>query len=133
MSKPVGTDVSQSTASESFGSFHPDAYLFVRMGLSKTMRKLGREKPGIKNRHVSGQELAGGLRDLAIRRYGLLARTVLSRWGIYSTLDFGRVVYELIEAGQLSKSDEDSIEDFRNVYDFRTAFHEPPKCRTVNP
>ena len=37
-------------------------------------------------------------------------------------MDFGRIVFALIEAGQMQKTDEDTIEDFRNVYDFKTAF-----------
>lgn len=119
--------------------YHPDAYLFVRLGLSKTMRRLGREKAAeeltaetrVASRHVTGQELAKGLRDIAKRRYGLLARTVLQRWGIYNTLDFGRVVYALIDAGLMSKSDEDCLDDFRDVYDFKKAFAEPARGKAV--
>ena len=35
---------------------------------------------------------------------------------------FWKIVYALIEAGHMQKTDRDSIDDFRNVYDFKTAF-----------
>ncbi len=74
------------------------------------------------HRHITGQQLCLGLRDFALRQYGLLARTVLTRWGIHRTEDFGTIVYALIDAGQLRRSREDAIEDFANVYDFDEAF-----------
>lgn len=55
-------------------------------------------------------------------QYGMMARTVLSRWNLTSTYDFGKIVFALVDNGYMSKTDEDSIDDFRNVYDFRTAF-----------
>ena len=58
----------------------------------------------------------------ALARWGLMAGAVLRRWGITSTMDFGRIVFVMIENGMLQKTDDDTIEDFRNVYDFRTAF-----------
>jgi len=126
MSKHVG---SKSLRSQPFQQaatdYHPDAFLFVRMGLSKTMRRLGKNRTEVRDRHVTGQELARGLRDIAQRRYGLLALTVLNRWNIHSTLDFGRIVYALIDAGLLSKSQEDTLNDFADVYDFRKTFTEP--------
>lgn len=74
------------------------------------------------NRHVTGQQLCQGLRELALARWGRMARTVLRRWNITSTMDFGHIVYAQIELGQLQKVEEDSIDDFKNVYDFETAF-----------
>lgn len=73
-------------------------------------------------RHVSGQQLCLGLRELAIERFGLLAPCVLRHWKIARTEDFGRIVYALIEAEQLAKSPEDSIDDFHSVFDFEEAF-----------
>lgn len=79
-------------------------------------------KTPVKHRHVSGQQLCEGLRELALERWGRLARTVLRQWNITCTLDFGRIVFSLIESGQLQKMEEDSLDDFRNVYDFESAF-----------
>ena len=75
------------------------------------------------SRHVSGQQLCLGLRDFAIKQYGLLALTVLGRWGLRRTDDFGRIVFAMIEAGLMKKTDEDTLEDFRGVYDFGEAFN----------
>ena len=74
------------------------------------------------DRHVSGQQLCLGLRDFAIERYGLLARRVLEHWNIRRTDDFGRIVYHMIEAGLMTRQDDDQIEDFFGVYDFNVVF-----------
>jgi uncharacterized repeat protein (TIGR04138 family) len=107
------------------GSYAPEAFYFVQQGLATTSEHIHRTvKDESASRHVTGQQLAQGLREVAVAQWGLMARTVLQRWGIYSTLDFGRIVYAMIDAGLLSKTDGDSLEDFRKVYDFRTAFEQ---------
>jgi uncharacterized repeat protein (TIGR04138 family) len=50
-----------------------------------------------------------------------MARTVFARWGIQRTGDFGEIVFNLIAAGLMSKTDEDTREDFRDVYDLDQA------------
>ncbi|HMN95421.1 MAG TPA: hypothetical protein PKC43_04320 [Phycisphaerales bacterium] len=72
--------------------------------------------------HVTGQELCIGLRDFAIRQYGLLAPSVLAGWHIRRTDDFGRMVFAMIDGKAMRKTAQDSIEDFRAVYDFDEAF-----------
>lgn len=110
------------------GPFSMEAFVFVRDGLQHTVRMIHGEgeistpRGTIPERHVSGQQLCIGLRDFAIRRYGMLARTVLGHWGIRQTDDFGRIVFAMIDAGVMRKSDEDSFKDFQNVYDFDEAF-----------
>lgn len=74
------------------------------------------------NRHVSGQELSWGLRDYALDRWGLMARTALRRWGIKETADFGRIVFAMVDNGYMQKQPHDSLDDFRNVFDFEEAF-----------
>ena len=51
--------------------------------------------------------------------------TVFSYWGIRSTEDIGHMVFNLIGAGIFGKTEEDSIEDFKNVFDFHEAFVKP--------
>ena len=108
---------------DDLGIYPVEAYEFIQHGLSFTVQKVhaGVTSPKA-NRHVTGRDLCHGLRDFALSRWGFLARTVLRRWNITSTLDFGRIVFALVEAGQMQKTPDDTIEDFRNVYDFRTAF-----------
>ncbi len=96
--------------------YKPDAYEFVLGGLSFTQKKLK------KTAHVSGVQLAHGLRDYAINQYGALASRVLSHWGISQTQDFGNIVFNMIEKKLLSKTAEDSLFDFKEVYDFKVAF-----------
>jgi len=117
--------------------FPIDAFLFVQRGLDFTVCRLHGEPDPLddppdfpehpdhlsdSSRHVSGQELCRGLRDFAIHEYGLMARTVLSRWGITSSRDFGEVVFAMVEGGLMHKTDNDTIRDFLDVFDFTTAF-----------
>jgi uncharacterized repeat protein (TIGR04138 family) len=72
--------------------------------------------------HVSGAELLEAIREFALERYGLLTRDVFRSWGVRTTEDFGEIVFHLVEAGLLSKTDEDSLADFRDVYSFDDVF-----------
>lgn len=106
--------------------FPDEAFDFVREGLRHTAQTLhGGEEPTDlpdDRRHITGNQLCMGLRDFALRRYGLLAPTVLGRWQVRSTEDFGTLVYALIDRGELRASERDSIEDFKGVYEFGEAF-----------
>lgn len=93
-----------------------EAYSFVMAGLHYTVSRL--PKP----RHVTGKELCEGLRDYALEQFGPMSRTVLEYWGIKGTKDFGKIVFLLIEAELLKKTEEDSVRDFDNIYDFDQAF-----------
>lgn len=103
--------------------YPPEAYDFVQKGLNFTVQQIhGRVASPRANRHVSGQQLCEGLREFALSQWGLLARTVLGQWEITSTTDFGRIVFHLIELGQMQKTDDDTLEDFQNVYGFNDGF-----------
>lgn len=112
----------------SIGLYPIAAYEFVQHGLAYTVRKIHGEEATLPRaqtapcRHVTGQDLCLGLREYALLKWGLLARTVLARWNIRRTIDFGRIVFALVENGSMSKTDQDSIEDFRDVFDFSSAF-----------
>lgn len=108
-----------------------DAFLFVQRGLDYTVRQAHGEVPkGARqaaereSHHVTGRELCHGLRDYALQEYGLLARTVLRRWRIHSCEDFGRIVFAMVEAGLMHKTEDDSMADFAGVFDFEEAFTE---------
>ena len=62
------------------------------------------------------------MREYAIKRYGLLAPVVLEHWKVRRTDDFGRIVFAMIDSGMMSRTQEDSMEDFQGVFDFREAF-----------
>jgi len=107
------------------GPYPLEAYQFVQEGLSFTSEQvhLDPDAFGELDRHVTGQQLCMGLREYAIQRYGLLARTVLECWRVQRTEDFGRMVFAMIDAGLLKQQPDDSLEDFTSVYDFREAFN----------
>lgn len=96
--------------------YHDTAYLFILSALHFTIERLGEA------RHISGRELAEGARDLAVQRWGLMARTVLEYWGIRSTRDLGAIVFALVDCGVLVRQDDDSLDDFEGVYDFAREF-----------
>jgi uncharacterized repeat protein (TIGR04138 family) len=104
-----------------------DAYAMVSQALGYTVQKKG--KPG----HVTGRELCEGLRDLALEQFGRLARTVLESWGLRSSQDIGEVVFNMVEAGLLRKTDEDRREDFAGVLDFAEAFDRGFRIEIVPP
>lgn len=103
---------------ETSGRFRPEAFFFVLRALEHCRRRLRREG------HVSGRELAESARILAIAEYGPTAKLVLNHWGIDSTEAIGRIVFLMVEHELLSKTDEDRIEDFRDVFDFEVEFVE---------
>lgn len=104
--------------------YHPDAYEFVSEALDHTVKMLKKPPTG-PQRHVTAAELLEGIRVCALNQFGPLAKTVLNHWGIYRCEDFGEIVFNLVEAGVLGKTDEDKKEDFAGGYDFDRAFRDP--------
>ncbi len=101
-----------------------DAYLFVREALDHTQRTTGKDDRG-RVRHVSGQELLGGIRDYALSQFGPMTLTVLEEWGINDCHDFGEIVFNMVDIGILAKTEKDSRDDFKCGYDFKEAFRKP--------
>lgn len=104
--------------------FTADAYHFIREALDHTQKLVAKAAKGA-SRHVSGHELLDGIRDYALRLYGPMTQTVFADWGIRSCEDFGEIVFNLVEAGLLSKTQKDSRDDFKGGYDFDDAFRKP--------
>ena len=96
--------------------YHADAYLFVIDAVEAVLLEIA------DIRHISGPELCRGLRTLATARFGPMAKEVLNFWGVRSTEDFGNIVFNLVDAGLLLKTEHDRIEDFIGVFDFGEAF-----------
>ena len=104
--------------------YQREAYIFLRDALDFTTKQQKKAK-GTTVRHVSGPELLEGVRQYALKEFGPMVVTVFDNWGIHSTEDVGHMVFNLIGAGIFGKTDEDSIDDFKNVYDFQEAFVQP--------
>jgi uncharacterized repeat protein (TIGR04138 family) len=117
-----------------------DAFVFVQRGLDFTVRRIHGEldippeeldQQQVADRHVDGETLCFGLRDYAKQQYGLMARTVLKRWNINSSEDFGQIVFAMVEAGLMHKTDDDTLADFSGVFDFRRAFDDELQLSNV--
>jgi uncharacterized repeat protein (TIGR04138 family) len=104
--------------------YHRDAYVFLRDALDFSTKQQKKIK-GTSVRHVSGPELLEGVRQYALKEFGPMVTTVFDSWGISSCEDIGHMVFNLIGAGIFGKTEQDSIEDFRDVYDFDEAFVKP--------
>ena len=104
------------------GHYPPEAFGFVQRGLAHTVEHLGRQQRPEGERHVTGQELCHGLRELAFKEWGRMARMVLAHMNIRRTDDFGKIVFYLIDNSLMQKQPEDTVEDFFGVFDFTESF-----------
>jgi len=104
------------------GRYAPEAYAFLFESLDPAVKLAGREAAEGVDRHVTGQELLAGMRQHASELFGPLAAEVWRRWGVRESLDWGRIVFLLVEAGMLNRQENDTIEDFRSTLDFDQAF-----------
>lgn len=106
------------------GRYALEAYQFLFEGLDHTVRRQGKTEAQGTQRHISGRDLVDGLRDLAATYFGPLAAQVWRQWGVRNTMDWGRIVFLLVEEGLLNRQDSDTIDDFREVFDLDEAFVE---------
>ena len=93
--------------------YAPSAYAFIMSSLDFAIRRIG------ERRHVCAAELLDYLCDCAKERYGVLAYSVLEKWGLRSTEDVGAIVYGLIDECVLAEQEGDSPADFNGVFDLR--------------
>jgi len=93
-----------------------EGYIFVLEAIHYTREKFKVEK------HVTGQQLLEGIKELGIKRFGPLAKMVFEHWGIKETIDFGNIVFNMVEEKILTKTEDDKLEDFKDVYDFEEVF-----------
>ncbi len=106
------------------GRFSPKALFFVHNGLGKVIEEFKEANAETEDslHHISGQDLARGLAQLATQKWGRLARVVLTHWGVNKTRDLGEIVFLMIKNQWMTAQETDSIEDFDNVYDFEEIF-----------
>lgn len=100
------------------------AYYFIREALDHTLKASDKNKNS-KGGHVSGNELLEGIREYALERFGPMTMTIMDHWNVRQCKDFGEIVFNLVEHGILGRTENDSLEDFENGYDFTKAFTEP--------
>lgn len=104
--------------------FSVESYQFIFEALDFTAYKLGKKYNSSleEERHVTGQELSEGIKQFALAKFGFMARIVFEQWGITKSEDFGEIVFNLVESGLMGKTKTDSIDDFKNLFDFHEEF-----------
>ncbi len=104
------------------GRFSPEAYHFLLEALEVAIELAGKEQADGPERHVTGGQVLLGLEHLGLERFGPLGATVWRLWGVRSSLDWGHIVFRLVEVGRLSRQESDSLEDFRSGRDPKVLF-----------
>lgn len=104
--------------------FDVHAYFFLKDALDFTLKHVA-DTNGGQARHVTGQELLAGFRDLALQQFGPMGYTLMKEWGVRQCRDVGDMVFLLIEEGMFGRQDSDSLEDFSEVFDFEDSLVEP--------
>ena len=104
------------TVAEKNGKYKKEAYLFIFEALEYTLRKLK------EHRHVTGRELLQSISEFGKTEYGPMTKTVFEYWGVTKTEDFGRIVFDLVDAELMGKTEQDTLDDFKDVYDFEEEF-----------
>ena len=102
--------------------YHLQAYCFVTDALTEAQATIGREHESETGGHISARELLDGVRLLGQRRFGMMAKTVFRCWGVLATADIGEIVFEMIERGEMKKTENDQFSDFVEVFSFDDAF-----------
>lgn len=102
------------------------SYQFIFEALDYTASQLGKKYNSSieEERHVTGQELSEGIKQFAMEKFGYMTRIVLEQWGITKSDDFGQIVFNLVESGLMGKTETDSLDDFKELYDFYIEFDE---------
>ncbi len=112
--------------------FKEDSYYFVNEAVLFSSEYFSKPDFG-QSRHLSGPELLEGIREFTLSEFGSMSQAVLKFWGIKTTLDFGHIVFNLIDAGVLAASPSDKLGDFENVYKFNIAFTQPFEAENPDP
>ncbi len=101
--------------------YQAEAYTFLREALDATLKRRKKLKKDLAT-HVSAAELLEGFRLHGLQECGPMAVTVFEYWGVRSCEDVGNMVFNLVRIGVFGKTDEDTLESFREGYDFQEAF-----------
>jgi len=106
--------------------FSMQSYQFIFEALDYTASHLGKKYNSSieEERHVTGQELSEGIKQFAMEKFGYMTRIVLEQWGITKSGDFGEIVFNLVDSGLMGKTETDTLEDFKDLYDFYSEFDE---------
>jgi len=101
--------------------YHREVYAFIRDALDFTVKQQKKSKEGV-SRHVTPGQLLDGIRVFALKEFGPMVPTVFGYWNVRSCEDLGYIVFNMIRKEILGKNDSDTLDQFRDGYDFNEAF-----------
>jgi uncharacterized repeat protein (TIGR04138 family) len=104
------------------GNYRPEAYFFLRTVLDQAFKRHKKGRKGDSSSHVSTVELLDVFRLHALKEFGPMAITVLEYWGVKNAADLGQMIFHLIEAKVLVKTESDQLSSFADALDFQKAF-----------
>ena len=105
--------------------YSSDAYEFINDAVIYTVKTCEKNRKEGESSHVSGFELLDGVREYALKEFGPMAYNVFCEWGLFDGMAVGNIVFNMIEHKLLSRNENDSIKDFENAFDFKTALSSP--------
>jgi len=100
--------------------YHRDVYGFVRDALDFTVKQQKKSREG--GSHVTPGQLLDGIRMFALKEFGPMVPTVFGYWNVRSCEDLGYIVFNMIRTEILGRNETDTLDEFRNGYDFSEAF-----------
>ena len=120
------------------GRYAWEAYEFALEAIGHAARMFGRAAPADgesagPEHHVTPRELLEGVCDLARREFGLMAPVVFDLWNVRATDDVGEIVFALIGASILTKTDADRREEFHDVFPLGPALTDGYRIPTDEP
>ncbi len=95
------------------GRYTLDAYTFISDAIGYTIQKYEKEED--ESHHITGEELLFGIGEMARKNFGPFAEDVFDKWGLIDSVSVGNVVFNMVDNKLLSKTPEDSIDDFINA------------------
>ena len=104
------------------GRYSPEAFRFLYESLEQALILAGRAHAEGVDRHVTGREVLLGMRACATLQFGPLAAHVWRSWGVKESLDWGHIVFLLVEHKLLKRQEGDKLEDFAENFDFDEVF-----------
>ncbi len=102
--------------------YRHDAYLFLREVMDFSVKRQKKQRKELQPTHISATELLEAFRLLTLKEFGPMSLTLLQYWGIKNSNDIGYIIFNLIEAGVVGKTEDDTLAAFANGFDFEKAF-----------
>jgi uncharacterized repeat protein (TIGR04138 family) len=93
--------------------FPPEAYEFIFSALAYAQELAGRRSTHEPEDDLDARQFLLGVREYALREFGMLAGTVFRRWGLQQTEDFVDLIENLVRVGLMVESKPLNRAEFR--------------------